>query len=257
MSSDAYLVEQLYNKLKAEGLEVWWDKQSMQRGKPGHISCVKELCACQVFVPVLSRAALVPCANLAAESACDNMLVECQMALELQQRGDMRVIAPVFVGELKCDKSLGNIYSDYFQDSQPQCSDIVVKAVEKKLHQHLNYLGKGAPRLPVSERTVKRTLGKMTEFQGAKLLGMHKDAMDKVIENIVRFVDEIAATNMSRHSCAMLSSISTLNSCTSAQDCIRCERKPRLSAFCIGVDAHHNASPSHDIGSGVERAHLL
>jgi len=257
MSSDAYLVEQLYDKLKAEGLEVWWDKKSVQRGKPGHLSCVNELCVCQIFVPVLSWAALTPCAELVAESACDNMLVEYQMALELQQRGDMRVIAPVFVGEIKCDPNLGNIYSDFFEDGHPQCSDIVVKAVEKKLHQHLNYLGKGTPRLPVSERTVKRTLGKMTEFQGAKLLGMHKDAMDKVIENIVCSVDKIKSTSTSRYACAMLPSISTLNSCTLAQACIRCELKPRLSAFCIGVDAHHNASLSNDIGSGVERAHLL
>jgi len=257
MSSDANLVEQLYDKLKAEGLEVWWDKKSVQRGKPGHLSCVHELCTCQVFVPVLSRAALAPCAELLAESACDNMLVECQMALELRQRGSVRVIAPVFVGELKCDRNLGNIYSDFFDDDQTQCSDVVVKAVEKKLHQYLNYLGKGAPRLPVSARTVKGTFGKITEFQGAKLVGMHKDAMDKVIENIVRFVDEIAATCTSRHSRAMLPSISTLNNCTSAQDCIWCDQTPRLSAFCIGVDAHHNDNPSNDISSGVEGAQLL
>jgi len=70
-------------------------------------------------------------------------------------------------------------------------------------------------------------------------------------------LDQDVSVPGSRKACAMLPSISTLNSCTSAQDCIRCERKPRLSAFCIGVDAHHNANPSHDIGSGVERAHLL
>ena len=58
---------------------------------------------------------------------------------------------------------------------------------------------------------------------------------------------------------ALLPSISTLSSCTSAQkpECVLCEQKPRLSAFCVGVDVNCNASPINNISSGIKRADLL
>jgi hypothetical protein len=107
-------------------------------------------CSSDVFVPVLSKAALAPFAQLTSSSACDNVLLEQQLALELQQRGDLRVIYPVLVGELKhLSDQDGDLYCDFFKTGGvPACPDEVVKAVEDKVAEHLERLGKGALSFP-------------------------------------------------------------------------------------------------------------
>jgi hypothetical protein len=108
-------------------------------------------------VPVLSKAALAPFAQLTASSVCDSVLLEQQLALELLQRGDLRAIYPVLVGELKhLSDEFGCLYSDFFKTGGvPACPDEVVKAVEDKVAEHLGRLGKGALS---SARTAKATL---------------------------------------------------------------------------------------------------
>ena len=50
-------------------------------------------------MPLLSKRALSSFANLTADSACDNVLLEYLLALVQKQRGQMRAIFPVFLGE--------------------------------------------------------------------------------------------------------------------------------------------------------------
>jgi hypothetical protein len=59
------------------------------------------------------------------------MLLEQQLALELHDRGDLRAIYPVLVGELKYHSDeIGDWYSDFFKTGGvPACPDEVVKAV--------------------------------------------------------------------------------------------------------------------------------
>ena len=69
----------------------------------------------------------------------------------------------------------------------PACQgDVTVKAVEGKLVDHLQRLGKGAPQLPASARTVKATLAAITSNQGVKLVGVRSDTVDKVVAAIVK-----------------------------------------------------------------------
>jgi hypothetical protein len=185
VASDVDLVEKLYLSLKAEGVDVWWDKKCLPPGQPWEEGFADGLCSSDVFVPVLSKASLAPFAQLTAASACDNVLLEYQLALELHKRGDLRAIYPVLVGELKhLGDEFGDLYGDFFKSGGvPACPDVVVKAVEDKVAEHLERLGKGALS---AARTVKATLNALTKFQGVKLLGTRAEATDKVIAEIVK-----------------------------------------------------------------------
>jgi hypothetical protein len=181
VASDAELVEKLYYRLRTEGLDVWWDKRCLPRGQPWEQGFADGLCSSDVFVPVLSKAALASFAQMTAASSCDNVLLEQQLALELRQRGDLRAIYPVLVGELK-QLGLGDaygdsVYSDFFKTGGvPACPDEVVEAVQEKVVQHLERLCKGPPLSPA--RTVKATLNAVTENQGVKLMGTREEATE-------------------------------------------------------------------------------
>jgi len=188
VASDADLVERLYDKLKAAGVNVWWDKRCLPAGQPWEQGFADGLCSSDVFVPILSKTALAPCAYLTAASACDNVLLECRMALELQHRGHVRAIFPVLVGDLEHHSSLGNIHGDFFRGGgMPVCQDnVTVEAVEGKLAEHLERLGLGAPLLPASVRSIKATLAAITCNQGVKLLGVCSDTVDLAVSAIVK-----------------------------------------------------------------------
>jgi hypothetical protein len=184
VASDADLVGELYYRLKSEGVDVWWDNLCLPDGQPWEQSFADGLCSSDVFVPVLSKAALAPFAQLTAASACDNVLLEQQLALELYSRKDLRAIYPVLVGELKhLSDQDGDLYSDFFKTGGvPACPDEVVKAVEDKVAEHLERLGKGALS---TARTVKATLDGIKAFQGVKMMGTRPEAIGKVVSKIV------------------------------------------------------------------------
>ena len=186
MYSDKELAEFLHDKLVKQGIPVFWDIQSLYPGQPWAEGFDNGLNESAVYVPVLSKAALASYANLTAQSKCDNVLLEQLLALEFKKRDDSFVICPVFVGELENRPHLGgDIYSDFFQTNCiPKCPKMVVKAVESKLSEHLQRIGKGAPQLPQSQRTVKGTLKAIIKHQGVFLRGIKRDATDLVVNYI-------------------------------------------------------------------------
>jgi hypothetical protein len=79
------------------------------------------------------------------------------------------------------------VYGNFFDDGGlPKCRDEVVGRIEdsEKLTAHLSRLGKGAPRLPASERAVAATLERIADFQGAIFQGSSADAMDEVVVRV-------------------------------------------------------------------------
>jgi hypothetical protein len=161
-------------------VDVWWDKKYLPPGQPWEGGFADGLCSSDVFVPVLSKASLAPFAQLTRASAFN---YEHQLALELHTRGDLRAIYPVLVVELK-HLDDGDLYSDFFKSGGvPACPDEVVKAVEDKVAEHLERLGKGALS---TARTVKATLNALTEFQGVKLSGTRAEATDKFVAGILK-----------------------------------------------------------------------
>ena len=224
VDSDKDLVERLYDKLQARGVDVWWDVRCLTPGQPWEEGFANGLAGSDVFVPVLSKAALKRYEELTPESECDNVLLEHQLALELKKRGNLDKILPVFVGELgrgnislplhpseddiqqrqdddeagtctvapagtrrRSSIDAGEMYGDFFiGGSMPKSPEFVVKAVDQKLSEHLQRLGMGAPQLLEGERTVKSTLESIIAHQGVFLVGIKDAAMQKVVDYIVR-----------------------------------------------------------------------
>ena len=78
----------------------------------------------------------------------------------------------------------GYLYSDFFKTGGvPACPDEVVTAVEDKVAEHLERLGKGALSFA---RTAKATLGAITEFHGVELMGTRTEAFEIVVNEIVK-----------------------------------------------------------------------
>jgi hypothetical protein len=185
--SEKDLVERLCDKLELKGINVWCDFRSLPGGELWEESFVDGLCSSDVFVPVMSKAALAPFASLTPESTCDNVLFEHQLALELKMRGQLHRIFPVLVGELRHDEELGEIYGDFFKgNGMPSCPEVMVRSVEAKLKEHLQRMGKGAPQLPDDKRKVNGTLKAITEHQGFELTGIKRQALRLAVDEIVR-----------------------------------------------------------------------
>jgi len=194
VSKDADLVERIYDKLKAEGMNVWWDRRSLEPGKQWEQGFADGLCSSDIFVPFLSKAALENFADLTAEKMCDNVLLEHQLALELLHRGNLRAIFPILVGEPRLDAEYGEMYGDFFKGGVPTCMHERVLKVEYKLKEHLKRLGKGEPQLLEETRTVHATLDAIKGFQGVKLTGMRIDAMEKVVAEIVKLAKTVGSS---------------------------------------------------------------
>ena len=204
METDSELVERLYDKLRAEGVDVWWDKKCLPRGQNWEQGFVDALSQSDIFVPVLSKKALAPFASLTNISGCDNVLLEYQLALDLKERdGKKRAILPVFVGETSHSQTLDcDIYGNFFKSGgMPQCPDCVVLEVETKLQEHLGRLDdpliKSNPQPVLSDRKVSTTLACIIKHQGVFVMGMSADATDKVIEQIKSLATQPPTTNSS------------------------------------------------------------
>ncbi|CAN0448062.1 unnamed protein product, partial [Ectocarpus fasciculatus] len=106
VSSDTEVAEKLYDRLTAAGMRVWMDKRCLQAGELWEVGFCRGLSSSRIFVPLLSREGInnntVPWQNyssLSESSACDNVLLEQRLALELKARGMIERICPVFIGE--------------------------------------------------------------------------------------------------------------------------------------------------------------
>ena len=183
---DKELAERVYDKLINKGIPVFWDAKSLLPGLPWEEGFVNGLNESAIYVPVLSKASLASYAELTAKSRCSNVLLEHLLALELKKRDNSFLICPVFVCELENHPHPGgDIYTDFFRTNGiPTCPEMVVEAVGNKLLTHLRRIGKGAPQLPQSQRTVKGTLDAITSHQGVFLRGIKMDATELVVNYI-------------------------------------------------------------------------
>ena len=218
VSSDLELVEELHAKLLELGLDVWWDKVSLEPGRRWEEGFADGLCGAKIFVPVLSAGGLRPFERLGAQSACDNVLLEHLLALELRQRGLMDAIFPVFVGDVDADGRHGHFFED---GGMPDCAaTAAVPAVDAKALEHLRrHLGaKKAAALLLSdkERAPMAVLRELNTHQGGFVHGDHDDSLDAIAAALAMCVDKILAPDSegaddgaSRGSAAKLPSRST------------------------------------------------
>jgi hypothetical protein len=181
VNADKHLAETLHDKLRAEHVDVWWDGRCLPDGQSWEEGFVDGLCTSDIFVPIMSKAALAPCANLMTSSRCDNVILEYQVALDLKSRKQLRAIFPVLVGEAS------PMYRNFFEvGGAPRCIDEVVHSIDNKLCHHLQRLGKGKPYLSKRDRTVHKTLGQILECQGIMFTGEYNTMMQNLVNRLVK-----------------------------------------------------------------------
>ena len=148
-------------------------------------------------MPILSRAALEPFADLNAQSGCDNVFLEHRLALERQARGKIKRIFPIFVGERE-----GSGHQQSFGDPNPgkilpSCEDVLVPAVERKVTEHLRRKGYRRQQLVEQQGaqaiTVSAVLRALTKNQGELLTGTREAAITRLLLSVQRMVTEETA----------------------------------------------------------------
>ena len=210
VDSDEDHAAAIYEALTREGISVWWDKKCLRAGEPWEDGFCRGLIKSRVFLPLFSRGAIrdptAPHRNfecLAADSPCDNVLLENRLALELRDRGLIDKIYPLFIGDKEEISPTNADHTDTDTDtyinyikyefrgpnaSHPQCPNVSVATVEGKVHEHLEKQGLG---LPYSDSpTVAGILKEITKYQGGFIEGAFTDAVTVIVNSLKDIVKE-------------------------------------------------------------------
>ena len=185
VNSDSHHCKLVYEMLTEKGLRVWWDKKCLQPGLNWEEGFCEGLIKSKAFVALLSRDGLQNFETLTESSSCDNVLLEYQLALELESFSLLEAVFPVMIGDSSgdCTDPRACTYTKYFESGcLPKCPAIAVKSVEVKLREHLNNQGLGAP--VGSNRTVKDILQTLTAHQGGFIQGAGGDAFSVLVDSI-------------------------------------------------------------------------
>ncbi len=140
-------------------------------------------------MPLLSRGSSKNFETLTETSRCDNVLLEYNLALELQERGLIDYVFPILIGDMKVDPAdADNIeYGDYYRGgcspNLSQSGGVVVQSIQAKLAEHLNRLSLGCPILEA--KAVKEVIGDITSHQGAFLRGKQQESFQQITQAIV------------------------------------------------------------------------
>ena len=89
--------EHLHAALTGQGARTWWDQRCLEAGKSWEEGFCDGLVQSRVFVCLVSPAAFLGLEKLKGNSACDNVLLEHRLALELRERGLITRVVTVFV----------------------------------------------------------------------------------------------------------------------------------------------------------------
>ena len=192
VDSDSDHAAMFYRALTAQGMKVWLDKECLKPGDPWEEGFCNGLINSATFVCLVSRGAINHAekprqcfTKLAADSMCDNVLLEWNMALELRQRDMLDSIYPVLIG----DKNLaGSSYGDYFSAGcHPRpLPEVVVTAVSDKLQEHLDNQGLGA--VYTEQATVKQIVDSIFKYQGGLLKGDFDDSLSAIVNDISKMI---------------------------------------------------------------------
>jgi hypothetical protein len=179
--SDAGRARLLAGALRARGVRVWWDADSLPTGQDWLVSFCGGLRDACLFVPLLSRDAVGSWAALRADSPCDNVLLEHRLALEMREMGLLRGVCPVLAG----DANEHGVCGDFFaQGCAPTPSDAVVDAVEEEAAKQLDTLGLGS-KLFAERVSVAGVWGAVTKNQGCFWMGDPEAALEAIVSKVV------------------------------------------------------------------------
>jgi hypothetical protein len=145
----------------------------------------------RMFVPILSRGAInnpkndrSNFAKLTANSPCDNVLLEHNLALELSTRGLIEKILPIMIGDEK-KSEIGLVYGNYFSDGcDPKVGDVVVKSVYTDLVEHLDRLCLGSPLL--GELSVAKIKSDILVNQGRFIQNSLEESIQLTVGDVLK-----------------------------------------------------------------------
>lgn len=208
VDSDAANAELLYGNLTKRGLRVWWDKKSLKAGESWKEGFISGLSQSRHFVCLLSRGAINHAtkpwqnwASIAADSRCDNVLLEHRLAQELRLLGYLDKVFPVFVGDYVDASTPGygrasdapgsamataGAYSPFFAapSCMPAAALCIVDAVEDELAAHMAQQGLGCPLSAEHERSPAGVLQAVAANQGIILEGTREEAWARASDEI-------------------------------------------------------------------------
>lgn len=188
VASDSDHVQLLYNMLTVEkGLRVWWDKKCLKNGVPWEEGFCDGLVRSRAVVCLLSADAIAHPANprqsfakLTGGSACDNVLLELQLALALRGLGLVDFIFPVLIGKRKVSATAE--YESFDFSVMKDMPDLVVGSVVEKMNYHLDRQALGNALCP--DQTVKETLALILANQGGFIRGLGETSFSEVAASI-------------------------------------------------------------------------
>ena len=184
VASDRDLARRLYDALSAATLDetgqklrvyMYLDQMRLEDGQRWDSGFMQGLAQSWVFVPIVSVGSVQPMTQLSeGEDWCDNVLLEFSAALELYQRGKVRAVLPLLVGE-----------DNFFADAQDAFGGVsalpthVSAATMEQVTTHLqDTTGDGSidglrelmqQASGQPEPTVQAVLNSLLKFQGIKV----------------------------------------------------------------------------------------
>lgn len=184
--SDSNHVEELYNRLTAQGIRVWWDKKCLLPGEDWEDGFCDGLVKSRIFVCLLSREAIKNFSSLESTSRVDNVLLEHVLALELKKIGLLENVYPVLVGDRLSDGK----YSSYFKSGcHPKVADVCVESVMTKVAEHLERQGLGTPL--DGEATALHVNKELMNYQGGFVQDDYALSMDGISQTVYSMVSKL------------------------------------------------------------------
>jgi len=185
---------------KERKLRVFWDRECLKAGERWEEGFAAAISSSMLVVLVLSRNAFAMAdkrhnvAALTAMSDCDNMVLEFNLALELNDLQGTAIM-PLFVGDKTQDDKLTHFFQS---ECMPTLEEsIVVDNISKKVEHYLeHHVGVSPDQMP-ERKSVKEIVKDVTQFQGHFLQGdpyeAVKGAAQGIYECAVRLVQERGA----------------------------------------------------------------
>uniref|UniRef100_A0A7S0YYN7 Uncharacterized protein n=1 Tax=Hemiselmis tepida TaxID=464990 RepID=A0A7S0YYN7_9CRYP len=172
---DALLTQGLFFRLSREidvdsnAVRVFLDKRRLERGRNFRDDFAGALIGSRVVVPVVSAYALARMKGLKEGSACDNVLLEWVLSLELLGAGMLDRCMPVMMGrELPVGADGGKLVGDLFvEGDKDELPDVVCLEVVREAERLLRANGV-EPSPELRGRTVRQVVADMLLNDGFK-----------------------------------------------------------------------------------------
>lgn len=197
VASDRQHAARLYELLTRAGLRVWWDGACLPPGLDWEVGFCEGLAASRTAALLLSPGGLAAFQKLAVGSACDNVLLEHRLALELAQLGLLERVVPIMLSDVapaapEASRSDADVcFAGRYLPSPAAFPSTPVASVDAKLAEHMARMCVGTPAVP--SQGPADTLRALFKLQGFLLAEGGRDAANPAGEPVDAALQRAAA----------------------------------------------------------------